>query len=160
MTNTKEVQRWYNGPDFLWQPKESWSLERDSCRSLDESNPEIKHEVKVNFTRTISSSVWTWLEKRISDWTRMKRIIGIVLKFEQILNQKLSLPSDILKNEHSAVVDINLLGRTSIKIIKMPQQREFLKKLRIIKKANKQNPAVVIRVLRQRQAQFMVLTCF
>ena len=71
----------------------------------------------------------------------MKRIIGIVLKYEQILNQKLSLPSDILKNEHSAVVDINLLGKASIKIIKMLQQREFLKKLRTIKKTNKQNPS-------------------
>ena len=71
----------------------------------------------------------------------MKSIIGIVLKYEQILNQKLSLPSDILKNEHSAVVEINLLGKASIKIIKMLQQREFLKKLRTIKKANKQNPS-------------------
>ena len=27
MTNTKKVQRWYNGPDFMWQTEESWSLE-------------------------------------------------------------------------------------------------------------------------------------
>ena len=85
MTNTKKVQRWYNGPDFLWQPEKSWSLEKDSCPSLGESDPEIKHEVKVNVTRTCSNSVLNCLEERMSYWTRMKRIIGTVLKCGQIL---------------------------------------------------------------------------
>ena len=38
MTDTKKVQKWYNVPAFLWQPEESWSLEKDSCPSLDESD--------------------------------------------------------------------------------------------------------------------------
>ena len=78
------IQRWYNSPAFLWQPEESCCLEKDSYTSLDESDPEIKQEVKVNVTRTYSNSVLAWLEERISDWTRMKRIIGIVLKYVQI----------------------------------------------------------------------------
>ena len=85
VANTKKVQRWYNGPAFLWQSEESWSSEKDSYPSLDESDPEIKQEVKVNVTRTCSNSVLAWLEERISDWTRMKRIIGIVLQYVQIL---------------------------------------------------------------------------
>ena len=141
MTNTKKIQRWYNGPDYLWQPEESWSLEKDSCRSLDESDPGIKHKVKVNVTITCSNTVLTWLEKRISDWTRMKRIIGIVLKYGQILKQKLSTPSDALTTAHSGVVDTELLEKASIKIIKMLQQSEFVEELRIIKKANKLIPS-------------------
>ena len=124
MTNTKKVQRWYNGPAFLWQPEEYWSLEKDSCPSLDESDPEIKHEVKVNVTRTCSNSALAWLEERISDWTRMKRIIGIVLKYVQLLKQKLSPPSDVLTATHSGVVDIEFLENASIKVIKMLQQKE------------------------------------
>ena len=124
MTNTKKVQRWYNGPAFLWQPEESWSLEKDGCPSLDESNPEIKHEVKVNVTKTCSNSALAWLEERISDWTRMKRIIGIVLKYVQLLKQKLSPPSDVLTATHSGVVDIEFLENASIKVIKMLQQKE------------------------------------
>ena len=124
MTNTKKVQRWYNGPAFLWQPEESWSLEKDSCPSLDESDPEIKHEVKVNVTRTCSNSALAWLEERISDWTRMNRIIGIVLKYIQLLKQKLSPPSDVLTATHSGVVDIEFLENASIKVIKMLQQKE------------------------------------
>ena len=57
VTNTTKVPRWYNGPAFLWQPEEFWSLEKDSCPRLDESDPEIKHEVEVNITRTCSNSV-------------------------------------------------------------------------------------------------------
>ena len=61
MTNTKKVLRWYNGPAFPWQPEESWSLEKDSYPSLDESDPQIKQEVKVNVTRTCSNSVLAWV---------------------------------------------------------------------------------------------------
>ena len=43
MTNTKKNQRWYNGPAFLRQSEESWSLEKDSYPILDDSDPEIKH---------------------------------------------------------------------------------------------------------------------
>ena len=85
MTNTKKVQRWYNSPAFLWQSEESWPLEKDSCPSLDKSDPKIKHKMKVNVTRTCSNSVLAWLQERISDLIRMKRIIGIALKYVQIL---------------------------------------------------------------------------
>ena len=71
----------------------------------------------------------------------MKRIIGIVLKYVQILKRKLSPPSDVLTATHSGVLDIELLEKASSKIIKMLQQREFIKKLRIRKKAHKQNPS-------------------
>ena len=70
----------------------------------------------------------------------MKRIIGIVLKYVQVLKQKLSPPSDVLTVTHSLAVDIELLEKASIKIIKMLLQRELIKELRIIKKACKQNP--------------------
>ena len=60
------------------------SLYKDSCLSLEESDLEIKHEVKVNVTRTCSNSVLTWLEERISDWTRIKCVSGIVLKYIEI----------------------------------------------------------------------------
>ena len=127
MTNTKKVQRWYIGPAFLWQPEESWSLGKDSCPSLDESDPEIKHEVKVNVTRTCSNSVLAWLEEKVSDWTRMKRIIGIILKYVQLLKSKLLPPSDVLTAKHSGEVSIELLEKTSIRIIKTLQQNNLLK---------------------------------
>ena len=131
---------WCNCLAILWQPEESWSLGKDSYPSLDESDSEIKQEVTVNVTRTCSDSVLARLEERILDWTRMKTIVGIVLKYMQILKQKMSPPSDVLIATHRGVMDIELLEKTSIKIIKMLQQREFIEGLRIIKKAHKQNP--------------------
>ena len=117
--NTKKVQRWYNGPAFLWQPEESWSLEKDSCPTLVESDPKIKHEVKVNVTRSCSNSVLAWLEERIPDCKRMKRIIGIVLKYVQLLKRKLSPLSGVIRARHNGVGDIGLLEMASIKIITM-----------------------------------------
>ena len=72
----------------------------------------------------------------------MKRVIEIVLKYGQILQRKLPPTSDVLPTAHSSVVNIALLKKTSIKTIKMLQQREFVKELRITKKAHKQNPNI------------------
>ena len=71
----------------------------------------------------------------------MKKILGIVLKYVQILKQKQSPPSDVLTTIHTGAVDIELLEKASIKIIKILQQREFIEELKIIKKARKQNPS-------------------
>ena len=57
----------------------------------------------------------------------------IVLKYGQILKQKLPPSSDVLSATHSGVVDIELLEKASIKIIKMLQQRQFIEELRTIK---------------------------
>ena len=57
----------------------------------------------------------------------------IVLKYGQILKQELPPSSDVLSATHSGVVDIELLEKASIKIIKMLQQREFIEELRTIK---------------------------
>ena len=99
---------------------------------MNESDPEITREVKVNVTRTFSNSVLTWLGKRISYWTRSKRIIGIDLKYGQILTQNLSPPQNVLTVSHSDVVDNELLEKASITIIKMLQQIEFIEELRIL----------------------------
>ena len=72
----------------------------------------------------------------------MKKIIKIALRYGQILKKKkLSLLSDVLTTAHRRVVDIDLLEKSSIKIIKILQQKEFAEKLKIIKKANKESPS-------------------
>ena len=90
----------------------------------------------------------------------MKRIIGIVLKYVQILKQKLSPPSDVLTATQSVVVDIELLEKASVKIIKMLQQREFTEELRIIKKAHTQSPSNNDQITVTTASRFMVLTRF
>ena len=73
----------------------------------------------------------------------MKKIIKIALRYGQKLKKKkkLSLLSDVLTTAHKRAVDIDLLEKSSIKIIKILQQKEFAEKLKIIKKANKESPS-------------------
>ena len=104
------------------------------------SNPKVMREVEVNCTRTGLNYLTTWLEERISDWTRMKRIVGIVLKYKQILKQKLPpvLNAPVLNAPSisgNSIIDAALLEKASVEIMKMRQQREFLEKLKIIEKA-------------------------
>ena len=70
----------------------------------------------------------------------MKRIVGIVLKYKQILKQKLPpvLNAPVLNApsiSSNSIIDAALLEKASVEIMKMRQQREFLEKLKIIEKA-------------------------
>ena len=38
--------------NFLWQAEQSWPLEKDGYPNLDESDQDIKQEMKVNVTKT------------------------------------------------------------------------------------------------------------
>ena len=49
----------------------------------------------------------------------MKMMIEIVQKYGQMLKQKLSPPSDVLTTAHNGLVDIELLEKEIIKIIKI-----------------------------------------
>ena len=70
----------------------------------------------------------------------MKRIVGIVPKYKQILKQKLPpvLNAPVLNApsiSSNSIIDAALLEKASVEIMKMRQQREFLEKLKIIEKA-------------------------
>ena len=49
VANSKKVHRVFNGPDFMWQSKNSWGLEKDCWPGLNGSVPEVKHEVIDEF---------------------------------------------------------------------------------------------------------------
>ena len=65
----------------------------------------------------------------------MKRIVGIVLKYKQILKQKLSPVLNAPAISSNSIIDAALLEKASVEIMNMRQQREFLEKLKIIEKA-------------------------
>ena len=69
--------RWFTGPAFLWQREEVWpSCSEATC--VGDDDPEIKRDVKVNAVQLVND-VLENVEKRVSNWGKLKRIIALVL---------------------------------------------------------------------------------
>ena len=70
-------RRWFTGHPFLWQTEKLWpSYSEVTC--VGDDDPEIKMEVKVNPVQ-LMNDVLQNVEKRVSNWCKLKRIIALVL---------------------------------------------------------------------------------
>ena len=122
---SERVKRWFNGPDFLWQPSELWNSKAEDLMIVpDDSDPEVKQEVKVNVTKLENndSSILITLEKSVSTWTKMKRIIAWVLKYKKRL--LLCSKNEIIEDKCQQL-SVDLIERGGLEIIKMVQKQYF-----------------------------------
>ena len=84
----------------------------------------MKKEFVLCFA-TKSVDVLTALENRISDWSRMVRVVALVIKFKEILLSKINQQSIIRKVKSATLLNTSLLEEAKTRLIKMVQQRSF-----------------------------------
>ena len=69
---------WFQGPSFLWQEKH-WPNQDESVK-LAGDDPELKREPKSFAAAVVQQeNVNEYLEERISNWSKFKRIIAFLL---------------------------------------------------------------------------------
>ena len=118
--NDDEVKRWYLGPQFLWEPEATWD-DNKIIPPVNKKDPELKKEFVVCLA-TKSVDVFMALENRISDWSRMVRVVALVIKFKEILLSKINQHSIIRKVKRTTLLNTNLLEEAKTSLIKMVQQ--------------------------------------
>ena len=121
--NDDKVKRWYLGQQFLWEPETTWD-DTKIIPLVNEKDPELKKEFVV-CVATKSVDVLTALENRISDWSRMVRVVALVIKFKEILLSKINQQSIIRKVKSATLLNTSLLEEAKTRLIKMVQQRSF-----------------------------------
>ena len=93
--NDDKVKRWNLGPQFLWEAEATWD-EYKIIPPVNERDPELKEEFVV-YLAIKPVDVLTALENRISDWSKMVRVVALVIKFKEILLSKINQPEIIRK---------------------------------------------------------------
>ena len=73
------------------------------------------------------------LENRISDWTRMVRVVALVIKFKGILLSKSNQHRIMRKVKCATLLNTRLLQEAKTRLIKMVQQQSFKDELRWLK---------------------------
>ena len=129
-----EATRWFNGPSFLHQPRESWVLEQINPE-ISTEDPEVKKDIMVNAISVVKcSSILDRLEN-ISSWQRQKRVVCKMIEFSQRCRKK-SFSKEITVNDitKSEVIILLLIQRKylldeieRIKSKKLPKSTAILK---------------------------------
>ena len=94
-------------------------------REVDDSDPEVKEDVKVNVTDVKERNhVLSQLEKGSSSWYRIKRALAIILK--------------VIKQKRNSCVDIAVedLQEAEKLLIKWVQEEAFEEQLKVLKDSN------------------------
>ena len=89
--NVNAVKTWLEGPSFLWRSASTWNIDKSKVR-ISAEDPEAKKEAHVYVT-SLKDDILSRLENRISNWNKMKRIVGMVLQYKYKLLSKIR-PTD------------------------------------------------------------------
>ncbi|KAL9958369.1 hypothetical protein ACROYT_G035375 [Oculina patagonica] len=82
-------ERWFRGPEFLWERETSWPICRDSLPSISDEDPEVKRQVQVNHvTQMKVPHPLDLMIQRYSLWYKLKRGVAWLLRFGEFLRKK------------------------------------------------------------------------
>ena len=130
-TRKDKVQRWFHGPEFLWNPESTWSI-NEEVASISTDDPELKKSINVNqiqIKESKYSDILTGLEERISSWSKMKRIFAYALRFIRLTLKKIADKKFI---EQHSEFDVQLIEEAGIMLIKMLQHKHFEEDMRCL----------------------------
>ena len=116
-----EAKDWLMGPKFLWDSERNFPSENVSIE-IDKDDKEVKKIFTTEVTPLREENhVLASLEKNISSWYRMKRVLAIVIG---IINRK-----KLIRIEPK----VGDLQEAEEKLIKWIQQREFASTIKFLK---------------------------
>ena len=114
----EKVDIWFNGPHFL-RENDDWWRDQQPEVLVREDDKEVKVEKKVNAIQVKEPSVLEVLEKRISNWNKMVRVVVWIQRYASKEWRK-------KKTEQITVVEIQ---KAETKIIQMMQRRAYGKEM-------------------------------
>ena len=123
------IDRWFQGPKFLWKPQSSWETSSVPV-SLQPEDPKLKKQVKTNKI-VVEDDPLGKIEEKHSCWLKMKRIIALMLKWKISIEQKKRMmPSQSEKVLDFSINNLNLLDVELLQdaekcIVKMVELKHF-----------------------------------
>ena len=123
------IDRWFQGPKFLWKPQSSWETSSVPV-SLQPEDPKLKKQVKTNKI-VVEDDPLGKIEEKHSCWLKMKRIIALMLKWKISIEQKKPMmPSQSEKVLDFSINNLNLLDVELLQdaekcIVKMVELKHF-----------------------------------
>ena len=112
--NINAVNTWSEGSSFLWRSASTWNIDKSKGR-LSAEDPEVKKEAHICVT-SLKDDILLRLENRLSNWNKMKCIVGMVLQY------KYKVLSKVRSTDHSTDNNNHYFQAAEKEIIRMVQK--------------------------------------
>ena len=116
-----KTQRWFNVPAFLWSSEKTWLRDKQSIKTVNEDNPELKNKLQLNIVKA-DITVTSKLEMTSSSWIRITKIMAVVLLTANVCIKRITKPRP---SEITTLKNIELLEKVQRMIFKMLQHHSF-----------------------------------
>ena len=97
MGNRDKVERGIRGSKFLWEPEDTWNT-NTKTPAINPEDRELKKVVHVNEI-VVQTDVLSVLENHASTWSKMVRIVALMMLFVKNLNTKIKQTKMITSDE-------------------------------------------------------------
>ena len=112
--NLEKIHRWFSGQSFIWSKDRYWRS-CDNINPVSEKDPELRKEVRVNFTVT-DDTVISRVGLLTTSWLKMKKIMAWVILAKEIWTKQIKKPtSDNLEK----LMNVEGLEKAANSIVKM-----------------------------------------
>ena len=124
----KKFKEWLLDPKFLKKSEKKWKLNR-TITPVSSDDSEMKKDLVVNYMSTTSDILFAF-EIYVSYWSRIVRIVALVIGFKSNLTQIeihtiMHKTSDKTLKKNQSLLDTTLMEEAKNIIIKMVQKRSF-----------------------------------
>ena len=118
MTNRDEVERWSLGPNFLWEPEDTWNS-NTKTQTINPEYSELKAFSHVNQI-VVQTDLLLVLENHTSTWSNMVRIIALMMLFVKNVRPKIMQIKVIIPDEGTTrLVTTTMIRESRISLVKL-----------------------------------------
>ena len=124
--------RWFQGPLFLLRNEKDWPVKDSVDIEVHVGDPELKKEAK-SYAAVIHEDIIGYIEGRMSSWHRLKRIIVLVLCFQNrllncIIKDRSTKEKYHTNNHWSTPLDIEAIRLTKWRLSNLFREDTLVKK--------------------------------
>ena len=105
--NLSKIQRWFNGPAFLWSSEKTWLCDKQSIKLVNEDDPELKNKLQLNLVNA-DIKVTSKLEMVSSSWIRIRKTMAVVMLAANVWMKRITKPRP---SEITTLINMELLEK-------------------------------------------------
>ncbi|XP_070566927.1 uncharacterized protein [Ptychodera flava] len=132
--NGRLLQLWYEGPQFLWQPRSSWPTQPTDLPEISEDDKELKkakvYAMQKNTSPDDSDSLES-LMYRCSSWYKLQKSVAWLLRYKRYLSTKYGrCNGGTIEAGRQTVQELTLATK---EIVKLVQKKAFPQEITTMK---------------------------
>ena len=124
MGSREKIEPWIHGAKFLWEPEDTWNT-NTKTPDVSLEDPELKKVVHMNQI-VVQTDVLSILEKNVLTWSKMVRIVALMMLFVKKLMTKIKQRKLITSDEvTTTLITTTMIQESRMSLVKLVKRKHF-----------------------------------